>query len=64
MEHSLIFGTGYDEGENIIPLLPTVVGLLRFETTDVSDVSYEWDYVFDLVFDSKENLIMFRMKHL
>lgn len=64
MEHPLMIGTGYDEGEEIIKILATVMGLLRYEVVDVSDVSYEWDYVFDLVFDSNESLVMFSMKYL
>lgn len=59
-----MIGTGYDEGEEIIKILATVMGLLRYEVVDVSDVSYEWDYVFDLVFDSNESLVMFSMKYL
>ena len=64
MENPLMIGTGYDEGEEIIKILATVMGLLRYEVVDVSDVSYEWDYVFDLVFDSNESLVMFSMKYL
>lgn len=66
MEHPLTIGTGYDDGNEIIKILATVMGLLRYNVVDVSSVSYEYDhvYVFDLVFDSNESLVMFSMKYL
>lgn len=58
-EHKLAFGADYDEGERSLALVPMIRGLVRHEVTDVTDSSMLHDLVFEMWFDTVENMERF-----
>ena len=41
-----------------------VVGVLHYNFMDVSDVSNVYDYVFDITFNSVEDMVLFKLQWL